>query len=344
MKDENAMSIDRLPPLEIRHNPMLGRHAMTMCCIARNESFFLDAFLAHYRALGVERFIVLDDRSTDGSLEFLAAEPDVMIVGSDLRYGEDIVYSAPLREQVLETRAVRLWRDQLMNQFCVGQWAVVADTDEFLCLPEGLQLPDLAARLEGEGIEAVWGTMVDMYPERVSDLTEAPADSRFSLEGPWYFDARRHLRPRDEHSIPRGVYAGSRARLFAETGLLPQGSLLRRLRRRLTGYRYAPSDMLYKVPLLRWREGDVFRNCHTVTKPVSTRYMLPIMHFKFTADLPRKIDYAIATRGYNQASRSYRLYRDLLDRMQAENRSFLAPVSRRFRSYTDFEAAGIARL
>src|SRR5690606_19203103 len=97
MKDENAMSIDRLPPLELRHNPMLGRHAMTMCCIARNESFFLDAFLAHYRALGVERFIVLDDRSTDGSLEFLAAEPDVMIVGSDLRYGEDIVYSAPLR-------------------------------------------------------------------------------------------------------------------------------------------------------------------------------------------------------------------------------------------------------
>lgn len=338
------MSVDRLPPLEIRHNPLLGRHAMTLCCIARNESFFLGAFLEHYRALGVDRFIVLDDRSTDGSFERLAAEPDVMLVSSDLRYGEDIDYLPAMRAQVYETRAVRLWRDQLMNGFCLGQWAVVADTDEFLSLPEGMRLPDLAARLEREGVEAVWGTMVDMYPERVSDLLDVPAEAAFSLEGPWYFDGRRHLRPRDETSIPRGTYAGSRARLLAETGLLPQGSVLQRLRRRLTGYRYAPSDMLYKVPLLSWRKGDVFRNCHTVSKPVSTRYMLPIMHFKFTADLPRKIDFAIETGGYNRASRSYRLYRDLLERMQAEDRTFLCPISRRFRSHEDFEATGIARL
>lgn len=338
------MSVDRLPALEIRHNPMLGRYAMTLCCIARNEAFFLDAFLAHYRALGVDRFIVLDDRSTDGSFERLAAEPDVMLVGSDLRYGEDIPYPPAMRAQVFETRAVRLWRDQLMNQFCTGQWAVVADTDEFLSLPEGMGLPDLAARLERDGLEAVWGTMVDMYPERVSDLTDLPAESTFSLEDAWYFDGRRHFRLRDATTIPRGVYAGSRARLFAETGLLPQGSFLKRLRRRLTGYHYAPSDMLYKVPLLYWRKGDVFRNCHTVSKPVSTRHMLPIMHFKFTADLPRKIDFAIETKGYSRASRSYRLYRDLLDRMQAENRSFLCPISRRYRSHADFQAAGIARL
>jgi hypothetical protein len=332
------------PPLEIRHNPLLGRFQATLCCIARNESYFLPAFLGHYRALGVDRFVVLDDRSDDGSLAFLHAQPDVMVVGSPLRYGDRLDYPSAFAAEIREARAVRLWRDQLTTQFCTGQWTVVADTDEFLCLPPGTSLPDLARRLEGEGIGAVWGTMLDMYPESVADLLAAPEGAPFSLDGPWYFDARPHLRHRGERDFPRMTYPGARARLLAEAGLQPQGDLLRRLRRRLTGFRYAPTDMIYKVPFLRWEAGDFFRNCHWPAKRASTRHMLPIMHFKFTPDLPRKIDFAIASKGYNRASAGYRLYRDLLDRMKGENRPFLAPVSRRFRGWEDFVEAGIARV
>jgi hypothetical protein len=336
------------PPLEIRHEPPPGpgrdRGGLTLFCIVRDEGFFLPAFLAHYRRLGIARFVVLDDGSTDGSLDLLRTQPDVTIVGSPLRYGDTIAYAPALAGRVLETRAVRLWRDQLMNRFAIDRWAVVADSDEFLCLPEGMTLPDLVARLEAEGIEAVWGSMTDMYPARVADLRAAHADA-FVPDGSWYFDGREHIRPRrDETAVPRMIYPGVRARLLARAGLQPQGSLLRRLRRRLSGFRYAPTDMLHKVPLMRWREGDLFRNCHWPTKRVSARYVLPIMHFKFTADLPRRIDYAIASGGYNRGSQGYRLYRDLLDRMAAEGGSFLAPVSRRFESYADFERAGIGRL
>lgn len=339
-----AGEADAFPPLEIRHNP-LPDDRLTLLCIARDEGFFLPAFLAHYRGLGIERFVVLDDGSTDGSLGYLRAQPDVTIVGSPLRYGDTIAYGPPLADRILEARAVRLWRDQLMNRFCIDRWAVIADTDEFLCLPEGMTLPDLAARLDADGIEAVWGSMIDMYPARVADLLDAPQGSTFSLEGSWYFDARPHLRHRPGATdFPRMVYPGSRARLLAQTGLQPQGTLVRRLRRKLSGFRYAPTDMIHKVPFLRWRRGDLFRNCHWPTKRASRDHMLPIMHFKFTADLPRKIDYAIASGGYNRGSLGYQLYRDLLDRMQAEDGSFLAPVSRRFHSYADFEAAGIARL
>jgi hypothetical protein len=337
---------DAFPPLEIRHNPLPEpQGGLTLLCIARDESFFLPAFLAHYRGLGVARFVVLDDCSTDGSLDYLRAQPDVTIVGSPLRYGDTIAYAPPLADRILETRAVRLWRDQLMDRFVLGRWAVVADTDEFLCLPEGMRLPDLVDRLEAEGAEAIWGTMIDMYPARVADLLAAPEGGAFSRDAPWYFDARPHLRlDPDGSAVPRMIYPGSRARLLARTGLQPQGGLVRRLRRRLSGFRYAPTDMIHKVPLLHWREGDLFRNCHWPTKRASAARVLPIMHFKFTADLPRKIDYAIASGGYNRGSRGYRLYRDLLDRMQAGDGSFLAPVSRRFRSYADFEAAGIAKL
>jgi hypothetical protein len=332
------------PPLRIRSNPMLGRYRATVAAIVHDEMFFLPAFLAHYRALGADRFIVLDDRSSDGTAEFLAGEPDVMVVESPLRYFDEIAYPPEIGARIRERRAVRLWRDQMMEAFCAGQWAAVVDPDEFLALPPG-GLPALAEALEAEGAEAAWGAMVDMYPARVRDILGAGADARFSLADPWYFDARPHLdpaQPREAPPVPRTVYPGSVARLFATWGVLPQGTLARRIRRRLSGYRYEGASMIHKTPLVRWQAGDRFLNCHVTSKPVAPR-VVPMMHFKFTADLGRKIEYALSTGGYNQGSRSYRLYATLIERMRAADASFLAPVSRRWQGPEDFTAAGVAR-
>ncbi len=348
------------PPLAIRSNPLLGRFAATVCAIVHDEMFFLPAFLAHYRALGADRFVILDDRSTDGTADYLAHQPDVMVVESPLRYFEEVAYDPATRATILETRAVRLWRDQLVAGFCTGQWAAVVDPDEFLALPAG-GLPALARRLEAEGATAAWGAMVDMYPAAIGEITgaRARAATRFDLAGsgagPWYFDARPHLDPgrlRETPPVPRTVYPGSVARLFAEWDVLPQGSAVRRLRRRLSGYRYQGASMIHKTPFLLWEPGDRFLNCHVTSKParpgpgaagVSARAVVPIMHFKFTADLGRKIEYALATGGYNQGSRSYRLYATLIERMRAADARFLGRASRRYREPADFAAAGIAR-
>lgn len=334
-------------PLRVRANPMLGTYGVTVCAIVHNEMFFLPAFLAHYRALGADRFVILDDRSTDATAAFLAAQPDVMVVESDVRYFEDIAYPPEARALVRETRAVRLWRDQLMDQFCAGQWAVDVDPDELLALPEG-GLPAFVAGLEAEGAEAAWGAMVDMYPARVADILGAGADASFDPTTPWFFDGRPHLDPRqpigDGPKVPRTVYPGSVARLFATWGVLPQGPALVRLKRRLSGYRYEPASIIYKTPVVRWRQGDFFLNCHLTTKPVSMSRVVPMLHYKFTADLGRKIEYALATGGYNQGSRSYRLYASLIERMMRHPEgSFLGRVSRRLTGYRALADTGVAR-
>jgi hypothetical protein len=330
-------------PLEIRSNPMLGTYAVTVCAIVHDEMFFLPAFLEHYRRLGVDRFVILDDASTDGTPGFLAGEPDVMVVASRIRYFEQVAYPPEALARIRETRAVRLWRDQMLDQFCAGQWAVVVDPDEFLALPT--DLPAYVSALAAEGAEAAWGAMVDMYPERVDDILGAPADARFRLEDAWFFDARPHLDPRqlrETPPVPRTVYPGSVARLFATWDVLPQGSLVRRLRRRLSGYRYQGASPIHKTPVVFWRPGDWFLNCHVTSKRVAPR-VVPMMHFKFTADLGRKIEYALASGGYNQGSRSYRLYATLIERMREKDAAFLAPLSRRYRDARDFTEAGIAR-
>jgi hypothetical protein len=329
-------------PLEIRANPMLGTYAATVCTIVHDEMFFLEAFLEHYRRLGADRFIILDDCSTDGTMAFLTAQPDVMVIGSGIRYFAEVPYPPETLARIRETRAVRLWRDQMLDQFCIGQWAVVVDPDEFLALPS--DLPTFVASLAAEGAEAAWGVMVDMYPERVRDILGKVA-ARFRLDDAWFFDAKPHLDPRqlrETPPVPRTVYPGSVSRLFATWGVLPQGTLVRRMRRRLSGYRYQGASPIHKTPVVFWRPGDWFLNCHVTSKPVAPR-VVPIMHFKFTADLGRKIEYALATGGYNQASRSYRLYATLIERMRARDGSFVAGVSRRYRDPRDFTDAGIAR-
>ena len=333
-------------PLVVRANPMLGRYAVTVCCIVHNEMYFLPAFLAYYRRLGVDRFVVLDDRSTDGTADYLAAQPDVMVVESAIRYFEEIHYAPAAKAQVRELRAVRLWRDQLMDQFCAGQWALDVDPDEFLAIPDD-DLPAFTRALAAEGAEAAWGVMVDMYPARIADILGAGPEARFRLEDGWYFDGRAHLDPTKDHEtdppVPRTLYPGSVSRLFAEWKVLPQGKPLQRLKRRISGYRYEPHQIIHKTPIVLWRPGDWFLNCHVTSKPVSRTRVVPMMHFKFTADLGRKIEYALATGGYNQGSRSYRLYETLIARMREADASFLAPVSRRYTGARDFLDAGVAR-
>jgi hypothetical protein len=332
-------------PLRVRSNPMPGRHAVTLCCIVHDEMYFLEAFLAYYRRLGVDRFIVLDDRSTDGTAAFLSEQPDVMVVESDIRYFAEPDYGPEAKARLRELRAVRLWRDQLMDQFCTGQWALDVDPDEFLAVP-GDDLVAFTRALEAEGAEAAWGVMLDMYPEKIADILGAGPEARFRLEDAWYFDARPHLDPaqrREDPPVPRTVYPGSVARLFAERRVLPQGTALQRLKRRLSGYRYAPHQIIHKTPVVFWKPGDFFLNCHVTSKPVSPTRIVPMMHFKFTADLGRKIEYALSTGGYNQGSRSYRLYASLIERMRAGDGSFLGRVSRRYRSERDFTETGVAR-
>lgn len=56
--------------------------------LARNEGNRLIPFLRHYRKLGVTSFFVVDDQSTDGTLDLLLSEPDVRAFTSNVRFGE----------------------------------------------------------------------------------------------------------------------------------------------------------------------------------------------------------------------------------------------------------------
>lgn len=297
--------------LTIAGKTLPGPHGLTVCSVVHDEMYFLPEFLRHYRALGADRFLFLDDASGDGTADFLAAQPDCMVLRSSARYFD----------RIGGERAIYAWRKAMLDRFCDRQWAVVADADEFVVPPPGLNLPDVAASLQRRGASAVWGVMLDVYPRDIADLFRA---GPFRLDDAWFFDARRHMIARPGRKKPVTLYRGSRARLMGAAGLIPPGA--GRLKRALVQLglgAHVKVNVIHKAPLVRWDAGHRFVGSHQIEPFPATADILPILHFKFTPDLGRKIDYALETGGYVDGSRQYDALAALIARMRARGSGFL---------------------
>jgi hypothetical protein len=319
-------------PLDVVRDPGVAADGVSLFSVVHDEMYFLPEFLRHYRGIGVERFVFVDDASTDGTREFLADQPDCVVLSSDLRYF-DIIDGM---------RAFNAWRQEMLDRFGRDRWAVVADADEFLALPEGKSVSDVTSRLDRSGSDSIWGVMVDMYPETIADMA---ASDPFSLSGGWHFDARPHMAFKDRVKRPGTIYRGSRARLLIENRVTGEERRLARLMAMRLGFgQRLKFNKISKVPLVRWTEGHAFSGSHSMRPPPVTRDLLAIMHFKFTPDLRRKIDYALKTGGYFEGSKEYRLMHELLTRMEARNHPFVSTGSIRMERPGDLYAGGVATL
>ena len=144
---------DRLTVVYGPEDPKLD---ILLVSVVKDEMYFLPEFLTHYRALGVEHFVFLDDASTDGTTDFLTRQPDVSVVNAGLRFSDPVILNNA-RYKPVQQRAINLWRTLLNQRFQGRLGTVNVDADEFLQLPTGQKLRDLAAKLDGVQAQCVWG-------------------------------------------------------------------------------------------------------------------------------------------------------------------------------------------
>lgn len=318
--------------LDIVRNPMEGRYSLTLCAIVHDEMYFLQEFFHYYRSLGVERFVVLDDASGDGSADFLAAQPDCMLIRSDVRYFDEVDGK----------RAVYAWRQGMMDRFCRDQWTIFADADEFLALPRDTAIADVIERLDRASSDSIWGVMVDIYPAQVADIRDTRRP--FRLDDAWYYDAGRHFVARPGRGKPISLYRGSRARLMGAAGMVePSMSWAKRTAVRAGLGGYVKRNMIHKVPLMRWTAAHRFAGSHQIKPPPAVADHLAILHFKFTSDLGRKLAYALETGGYYDGSRQYGELDRLLLRMEEKGLDFIGRRSRRLESGADLYTNKVGR-
>lgn len=327
--------------------------AMTLCAVGRNEMYFLPAFLEHYRKLGIEQFAILNDRSTDGTTEYLLSQPDVVVFESGYRYGDEVELPADMVDRMPNGRILYIWRTIFYARFAKARWAVQTDLDEFIHLPPGLTFQDVARMLDDDGASVAYGVMLDVYPESLSDLAAMADQQHIDPTAGWYFDAEPHLKLKAGEP-PRTLHPGARARLYKTYGtarlygqlgvpLPTYRTWWKRMRRTRFGTKIPVYNTLHKPVMAKWPDGAYFTNSHNVSIDGSDRILLPFLHYRFTGALYAKIEMAIRENSYSAGSRDHHLLSDLLRQMQSqENATFLYRNSRVLRGFDDLRKAGVA--
>ena len=323
--------------LKIISQDLTHKRGLTLCALLNDEIYFLETFLEYYRNLGVERFIFVDDRSTDGSREILLEQPDVMVLESSLRFGRTVLGNG--RTPLPDMRGDIIWRNVLMARFCYDAWALMVDLDEFIVLPDGRGFHDVAALASQRRARSVFGVMLDVYPEDTCGLKRA---GPFKEDDTWFFDGLRHISV-EPGGWAKVQYAGARVRLFAR-------HRARRLSRkeqvlRLLGPTWLPhKNWNQKQVLHRWGENQLFLNSHLTTEAANEEMLLPMKHYKFNADLFRRTQTALRERQYDGHSREYEAFAQLLDQMERAQQPFTFRHSRPATSFDEFANTGNAIL
>ena len=247
----------------------------------RNEMFMLPQFLTHYRKLGVTSFLIVDNCSDDGTLEYLLDQPDVALFSVDTDYNL--------------SRYGVAWQQAMMAAFRVGKWSLVADADELLVWQEKQTetLPDLLKTDDFQGVDAARIFMLDMYPKgslsqatfKTDPFVETGYVDRDPFLTNWTGRGPFSNMPTWTSALRHRLIAGSRTDLF----------------------------VAQKIALLKYQPWmRVSAGLHFLTDVQLSRRELLFAHFKYNADFRRKAQAEVARGQHFNDAEEYRKYLALM--------------------------------
>jgi hypothetical protein len=266
----------RIPMFRITASRALAATDLPLILVTRDSAHLLPAFLRHYRRLGVTRFIVLDDQSSDETRAILSGCPDVDLWGSSVRYGE--------------AKHGTYWRERLARIYGFGRWYVNVDTDEFLVYDgmERHELRDVCRWLATKRLRRLLAPMLDLYPPGPLGAAALTAD-----RDPWdvatHFDATGYAIEAGRRTTQ--VFGGPRLRIFAVRA------------------------QMVKFPILYWDRRTCFTRGDHAPFPY-VRNFGPIagalLHFKYFSDFRERVGAAVADNQHWHGAAEYRVYEERL--------------------------------
>lgn len=158
------------------HNRLRLTDEVTLYSVNCNNYLFIEPWLSHYRALGVQRFVIIDDGSKHSLKDYMP--------------GDDVYVLRP-RFAAFRTSKV-FWLKALMCSFQLpGSWILTVDIDEFL------DLPGKFAKLQPDApllkyCEFLNHSSQSFVPGLLIDMMPSPDDKKNGLAGfqksmSWYY-------------------------------------------------------------------------------------------------------------------------------------------------------------
>jgi hypothetical protein len=292
--------------------------------IVRNSSYLLPYFLDHYRSLGVTQFVIFDDQSTDGTRERLLDQPDVMVLGSTLRFHHRMPNGKQLHHNL------RNWMPESLGP---GRWAITVDADEFMMLPAAAPtIPKLVEYLDSRGHGSALASMIDFYPRTLAERNHARTVSPF--EASPFFDLSKGFVRNAAGEIEKAP-GGIRWRL--QEWLRSERPEVHQRIYAGQGYERASS---WKTPFVKVGRGTWMINSHSTNTTPPMDLELALAHFKFHPDIDRTVADALATNSHYLQSIEYHFMKAALAAFG--DRDLLCGDTRRFEGPASLEAAGLS--
>lgn len=185
----------------IDRTAQIAPESILACSTMRNEMVRLPHFLAHYRALGVDHFLIVENDSDDGTRNYLARQPDVSLWTTQAsyklaRFGVD-------------------WLTWLQCRHAHGHWCLTLDADEILIYPhhDTRPLRALTDWLDRHDRRSFGALMLDMYPKGPLNghIYEAGDDPFETLA---WFDGGNYMIRKKPDLENLWIQGGVRARAF----------------------------------------------------------------------------------------------------------------------------------
>ena len=253
-------------------SPDLAPEAIVLVACVRDEMIRIAQFLDHYRRIGVDHFVIVDNASEDGTAEWLEQQSDVSLYRTTQSFAAAGCGWA--------------WIETQLERHTAGRWCLVADADELLVYPgypdRGLR--DVIAYHEANGFTAMASLMLDMYAATLCPPKEAVGSL---LDLCPYYDSD-------------GIRVFCRVLLDRAQDRLDGG-----FRQRVLGTRV----ILNKVALFHNGPGvRLSLSNHAILGARCSDLRAVHLHFKYLADFPERIAVEKARGEHWNGASEYRSY------------------------------------
>jgi hypothetical protein len=252
-------------------------------CLVRDGVTYIDEFLRHYRALGARHMVILDNGSTDGTVERLAGEPDVTTLSTLKPYK---IYKDIMKRH-------------LVNRYGRHGWVLCVDIDELFEYPGRHALPmgQVLAYLNAKGYTAVLAHLLDMFPAR--GITEAPVQTSWRREHRFY-----DLNCLERHAYD-AYYKGANISSTPSLEVFYGG---------IRSSKFQVNAFLSKHPLLFPSKGLHYENAHNVRGARVADFTAVLLHYKYAGDFVKYAQRIVAEKSFWAGSAEYQAYLTALDR------------------------------
>lgn len=257
IKDRNVLSTDILA-----------------ICVEKNDLIKLKKFISHHRKLGVDKFIILDNNSDDGTVEYLLKQKDVILL--------------QIKTPYLSLKRIA-WINRIIAHYGYDRWYLVADSDELLDYSnsDNKNIKDLIKYFEDNKVIRARALLLDMYakPEYYTSK-----DKNYYNEC-IYFDTNSYYNKKDYRFY--NISGGCRKRVFNISPCLTKYPLVYFRKKDI----YINSHFLYPF------KENFISECNLILK-----------HYKFMPNDKEKMKKIVIDGNYYNNSIQYKHYMNFIEK------------------------------